>query len=357
MEFIKGRLIPFFYLIGFIVGFSFTVQAQNDTLRLSNEDIIVGKISYLDKGIVFIKTVYSNVDIQVKWKEVSSIKSPNIFFISLENGERLEGLVNSISKDSIQITAINPNSRAQKMIALDDQNQIVLEKDQLVLLNKINESSVSRINGDISLGFNLARSNKLRQFSVLSHLNYNGNSWAGIFSFNAIRSIQESTSAIKRYEVGGMVLFFLPNDWFLFGSEYLLSNTQQLLKLRSNTVVGLGKYLIHTNHSYWNLQAGVNNNSEKFQSELPANQSIEAILATDLNFFDVGVFNLTGSLIGYKSFSDKGRYRTDARVNVTYNFIDDFFLKLGMSMNYDNMPAEGATDFDYVIQSTLGWKF
>lgn len=356
MEFIRiGSRVAFFYLL--FLGLSTKLLAQNDTLKLSNEDVIVGEITYLDKGIIFIKTVYSNVDIQVKWKEVTFLNSPSRFFITLENGERLEGNLRSISKDSLEIQVIDPGTRTLKVIPLDEQNRFQIGKDELVLLNEINESFASRFNGDISLGFNLARSNKLRQFSVLSHVNYSGSRWGGGVSFNAIRSIQESTSPIKRYQASGTVLFFLPKDWFLLFSETLLSNTQQLIKLRANTLVGVGKYLIHTNHSYWNLQAGINNNDEDFMGDLPSNQTLEAIIGTDINFYDVGVFSLSGSLIGYKSFSEKGRYRSDAGISVTYNFIEDFFLKVGVSMNYDNMPTVGASDFDYVVQSTLGWKF
>ncbi|MEN2280500.1 DUF481 domain-containing protein [Algoriphagus sp. SE2] len=356
MEFVAKK-IRFFLVILLLHGFCLTLNAQNDTLRLSNEDLIVGKISYLDKGILYIKTVYSNVDIQVKWKEVSSLQTTNQFFITLENGERLVGNINSISKDSIQISVVNPSARILKVISLDEKNRFLIEKEELVLLNEINESFASRFNGDISLGFNIARSNRLRQFSVLSHLNYNGSKWGFYLTFNAIRSIQESTNAIKRYQASGAFVLFLPNDWFLIGSENLLSNTQQLIRLRANTIVGFGKYLIHTNHSYWNIQAGINNNNEDFLSDLPSNQSFEAILGTDFNFFDVGVFNFTGSWVYYKSFSEKGRNRSDASFNVRYNFVEDFFLKVGISMNYDNMPTFGASDFDYVIQSTLGWKF
>ncbi|MBN3584121.1 DUF481 domain-containing protein [Algoriphagus aestuarii] len=356
MEFIIKRIEIAVFILSFL-GFCGGIKAQNDTLKLSNEDVIVGEISYLDKGIIYIKTVYSNVDIQVKWKEVNEIHSNNRFFITLENGERLEGNLKSLSKDSLEIAVIDPGTRTLKMIPLDEQNRFTLGKEELVLLNEINESFASRFNGDISLGFNLARSNKLRQFSILSHVNYSGSRWGGGLSFNLIRSIQESTSPIKRYQASGAVFFFLPEDWFLLFSESLLSNTQQLIKLRANTLVGFGKYLIHTNHSYWNIQAGINHNNENFMSDLPSNQTIEGILGTEINFYDVGVFSLNGSIVGYKSFSEKGRYRTDGNVTARYNFIDDFFLKIGLSMNYDNMPTAGASDFDYVLQSTLGWKF
>ncbi|WP_296700900.1 DUF481 domain-containing protein [Algoriphagus sp.] len=341
----------------FLVGFHNFCLAQKDTLRLSNEDIIVGEIKYLDKGIVTIKTVYSNVDIQVKWKEVMEINTGHLYLITLKNGERLKGRIKTVAIDTLQLSVVNPSQRTQNNIDLDEDNKINLHKEEVVLLDEINESFASRFNGEISLGFNLARSNKLRQFSVKTNLNYSGDRWGGLFNFNAIRSIQESTSPIQRYDANGTVLFYLPKDFFLFGMLGLLSNTQQLIELRVSSIVGAGVYFIHTNHSYWNFQAGLNNNDERFEGDLPSTNSLEAIMGTDLNFYDVGVFNFSGTLVAYKSFSTEGRWRSDARLDVTYKFIENFFLKVGFAMNYDNMPTLGATDFDYVVQSTLGWKF
>lgn len=340
-----------------MVGFYHFCSAQKDTLRLSNEDLIVGEIKYLDKGVLFLKTVYSNVDIQVKWKEVNQISTSHIYLITLDNGERLKGRINSHSPDSLSIFVIDPSQRTLNHLEIDADNLFQIPKEKIVQLNEINESFASKFNGEISLGFNLARSNKLRQFSIRNSLTYMGDRWGGAINLNAIRSIQESTSAIKRYEGAGALYFYLPRDLFLVGMVGVLSNTQQLIDIRVNTVLGAGIYLIHTNHSYLNIQAGLNNNDEKFQGDLPPNSSLEAILGTDFNFYDVGKFNLSGALIGYKSFSEKGRYRSDSRVDATYHFYDDFFLKLGISMNFDNMSTEGATDFDYVVQSTVGWKF
>jgi hypothetical protein len=34
----------------------------------------------------------------------------------------------------------------------------------------------------------------------------------------------------------------------------------------------------------------------------------------------------------------------------------DFFLSLGYTLNYDNQPAEGATNTDYVLQTSFGWE-
>lgn len=340
-----------------LVGFHHFSYAQKDTLRLSNEDILVGELKYLDKGVLYFKTVYSNSDIEVKWIEVSKINTAHLYLVTLQNGERLKAKLNTVSEDSLKLSVVDPSQRTRNNIDLDTKDQVLVHRELVVQLNEINESFASKLNGEISLGFNLARSNKLRQYSFRSNLNYSGDRWGGGLSFNAIRSIQDSTTPIERYDGTALALFYLPRDFFLVGMINLLSNTQQLIDLRVNTVVGAGFYLIHTNHSYWNIQAGINNNDENFAGDLPPNSTREAILGTDFSIFDAGKFNFSGALNGYKSFSEKGRYRADGRLDTTYKFIDDFFLKIGVAVNYDSKPTVGATDFDYVLQSTLGWKF
>lgn len=62
-------------------------------------------------------------------------------------------------------------------------------------------------------------------------------------------------------------------------------------------------------------------------------------------------------MVLYQSLSQSERTRSDVKVDVKYDIFKDFFIQVGTAMNYDSQPTAGATNFDYVIQSTLGWKF
>ena len=34
----------------------------------------------------------------------------------------------------------------------------------------------------------------------------------------------------------------------------------------------------------------------------------------------------------------------------------DIYFKVVTTMNYDNQPTEGASELDYIFQTTVGWK-
>ena len=102
---------------------------------------------------------------------------------------------------------------------------------------------------------------------------------------------------------------------------------------------------------------GVNNNLEKFLNESNSRTSWEGYLGTELNLYDVGDINLTFGYMGYTGLTKKGRYRADINFDLKYNLPLDFFIRTGISFNYDNKPANSASKTDYVIRSGIGWEW
>ena len=122
-------------------------------------------------------------------------------------------------------------------------------------------------------------------------------------------------------------------------------------------MVGVGKYLVHTNGTYLGLSAGDNFNNEKFTNEESAKQSGEAFFGANYNVFDVGDLDLLTSLTAYPSLTEHGRFRTDFKFDIRYEFKFDLFFKVGTTINYDNQTTEGATTTDYIFQTTVGWSW
>lgn len=150
--------------------------------------------------------------------------------------------------------------------------------------------------------------------------------------------------------------YFLQKDWFLLYNLNILSNTEQLLVFRNSNMVGLGKYLVHSNKVYLAFQGGVNLNSEKFEGEAIPSQSAEGVVGIGYNIYDIGDLDLSSSVVVYPSLSTKDRIRSDFKFDIRYEFKFDLYFKVGTSLNYDNQPVEGASDLDYIFQTTIGWK-
>ena len=52
---------------------SITTMAQNDSLIFKNNNVIVGEIKSMERGILTIKTPYSDSDFKIEWENIKEI--------------------------------------------------------------------------------------------------------------------------------------------------------------------------------------------------------------------------------------------------------------------------------------------
>ena len=153
--------------------------------------------------------------------------------------------------------------------------------------------------------------------------------------------------------------YYLPKDWYLITSLIFLSNTKQKLDLRSTLNFGLGKYIVHTNRKHWSFGAGLNLNQERFSGNADNKSSMEAFFGSELNLFNVGDVDLLTTLLVYPSLTESNRWRSDFNIDTKYDIplVDDFYVKLGFTLNYDNQPVEGGVETDYIFHTGFGWEW
>jgi hypothetical protein len=72
--------------------------------------------------------------------------------------------------------------------------------------------------------------------------------------------------------------------------------------------------------------------------------------------FDVGDLDLLSSFYIFPSLTETGRLRYDFRIDSKYDLPYDFYIKLGLTLNYDNRPAVEGNETDYVFGFTVGWE-
>ena len=331
------------FLIAFM-SFSFSNYAQNDTLILKNNDRLIGEIKKMENGILTIETDYSDDDFTVKWIDIIKINSDQSFLITLTKGERY---TSTISSEENPAWVKLSNASQEISIAIED----------IVYIKPVKSSFKSRLDASISLGFNITKSNNLKQLTVRSNLGYTAQYWSLKGTFNSVRSNQDDVDEIKRTDGSLQFKYFLKRDKFaLFTSEFL-SNDEQRLKLRMTNRIGLGKYFIHSNRLYLGGGAGLAWTNETFYDSVDeARNSLEAFGAIEFNIFDMKNLDLLTSFIFYPSLSESKRIRLDYKIDLKYDLPWDLFVKLGLTYNYDNQPIEGASSNDYVFQTTFGWE-
>ena len=336
----KLIILQFLFLIGIDKVFS-----QPDSLIFTNGNYIVGEIKTMDKNVLTIETGYSDTDFSIEWSGIKEIYTSTFFLITLSNGSRYNGQLKTVTDGKVTIiTSGAPQPAKVKM-------------EEIVILDDIDQGFWSQIYASVDLGLDLTRANNFKQLSMRGNVGYIARRWQLDGNFNTLSSTQDDVEDIKRTEGGIRFKYFLPNDWYPMVSLDILSNTEQQLDLRTTSKMGLGKYIIHTNKSYWGFSLGANHNAENYSGTTANRDSWEGFLGTELNFFNMGDLSLLTQLIAYPSFTESGRWRFDFTFDAKYDLPLDFYVKLGYTLNFDNQPAAGSPDTDYVLHTGVGWEW
>ena len=332
-----------FFTTSLIVCFTiYACYAQSDSLVLINGDVLVGEAKAMDRGILTFETDYSDIDFKIEWDKIEEIYTNTYFVITLTDGSRFHGRI--ASKDSVNVNVIMGDTLGSSPL------------ENIVFLKSVDSSIWSNLSASVDLGYSLTKANNLRQFSVRSTFGYLSERWSADANYNNVYSSQDEVEDVRRVDAGLIYRYLLPKDYFLLAQLSWLSNTEQSLTLRTTSKLGAGKYLIHTNKTYWGVQTGVSFNNENFSSDDDTRRSGEAFAGTELNMYDVGDLNLRTNIVVYPSLTESGRLRIDYTFDLKYDLPLDFYINLGLTLNYDNQAVENSSDTDYVIQTTFGWE-
>jgi len=339
-----------------------------DVIRLKNGNQLDGELKSMDRGVFVIETPYSDSDFQVDWNEVEYIKTTSKYIISLskESMSEIKGLVaKNDSLDGRIIGTLETDGGNPDKIVLHTANgNKSVSVNQIVYLNSVNESFISRLSASIDAGYTYTKANNLQQFNISSSLGYEANKWGIKGGLNVVNSIQDSVPRTHRLDANLGFNWYLPKDFYFAVSANFLENDEMNLDLRSTVKSGLGYFILRTNSLYWKFEGGVAYNNEKYfinESIDPPidpnpRTSAEGYIGTEVNLFDIGDLNLMSNIIVFPSITDSGRLRSDFKFEAKYDLPFDLYVKAGTTVNYDNKPVGDAPEMDYVITTGLGWE-
>jgi len=345
---LTNKLILF--LLSFFALSGSELLAQNDSLLLTNGNLIVGEIKGMNKGVLQMKTDYSDSDFAIAWDKINALSSQTGFLMSTTEGNRYNGRLqsplDSLSERPVEVAIINASETVTRLSLSD-----------IVFLRTVKSDFWSKLSASVSLGYNFTKSNNFRQFSLRSTLGYQARKWSANGSYNNISSNRDEVDAVKRIDAAVSYRYFLRNDWFPLAEVNWLSNTEQNIDLRTVTKLGMGKFIKRTNQWYWGVQAGISYNNESFTDpQIPTQNSAEGFLGSEANLYDIGDLDLLASIIAYPGITESGRWRFDSNIDLQYDLPLDFFIKLGFTVNYDNRAIASDSNYDYVLQTTFGWE-
>lgn len=333
-------------MLGFLILSLTPVLAQNDTITFGNGDKLIGEIKSMDKGVLIMKTDYSDDDFTIEWNKITSINTQSKFVISLSNGQR----VNSVIKSDKNI----PN-----IVILVSYNKVVLSQlGDIVFIQSYGEGFINRLSASIDFGYNLTKANSMKQFTANGKLGFQTNLYSIDAMFEVINNAQDEVDDIYRSDTKIGFNYYLPKDMFLTTTADFLQNDELKLNLRSNISAGLGYFINHTNVSFLALGTGLAYNNETYTKDADTEDrnSVEIYMGIIWNIFDVGDINAYTKIMVYPNLTLKNRIRSDIKFDLKYDLKYDFYVRLGTTINYDNQPADGAEKLDYIMQTAFGWE-
>ncbi len=342
INFMKSHLKKSFFIILFL-SFS-KIHAQNDSIVMQNNHYLVGEIKSMERGVLVVKTAFSKSDFRVKWAEIHAIYSESLFITSAKSKDRIFGKISSPESGFLEIKS-------------EKDEQFIFPLEDILFIKSVDRGFFDRISASIDLGFTLTRARNQRQFSTRSNIGYIAERWSFDASYNQLITSQDEVDDIRRGDGNLTALYFPKNTWFSLIRIEHLYNTEQFIDLRVNTLVGAGRDFFKSNAMYWRVFSGLSINNENFVGESMDRRSTEAWIASELNIFDIGDLDLLTNIFVYPSISERNRVRVDYRLDIKYDLPMDFYIKSGVTLNYDNQPFQPSRSVDYIWQTTMGWSW
>jgi putative salt-induced outer membrane protein YdiY len=290
--------VPFRAAITCIVAIFLASICFADQITLKNGDRITGGITSSDAKTLSVKTAYAG-DLTIQWDAVQSVSSDQPLYVTAKDGRRLVGKVQS-SGDNLEIATASSGtvtlSRSSVQTVRSESEQKAYGAWGGVLDSGL---SLARGNADtttFTIGTHVARVTDNDKVSAFVTSIYSKGTTNGISLTTA-----SAVNAGLRYDRN------LSSRTFAFVFTDFDHDRFQQLDLRNVIGGGLGKHVIASDTTTFDLFAGGSLNQEFFQTL--TRRSAEALGGEEFDKKLTSALSLKERLEFYPNLSDIGEYR------------------------------------------------
>ena len=341
-----GQRWRFQYLSLLLIFFIGIANAKTDVVVFKNGDRLTGEVKSLERGHMRFKTDATDT-ISIEWDEVAFLSSNQNIQVETILGTRYLGhLIRSEENSNI--------------VVMTDEGPIKLNNIQVVKMTPIEDKGLSRLDGDVTFGYNFAKADESTQLNL--GVDMEMRSEIRIFSLKLDTSLTDSTSnEPNRRE--NLVLDYkrlLRDRWFWSSDISFDRNDELGIDMRTSLGGGGGRILRQTDHSAIILEGGLKGTKEDLTGTTADQETIEAygMVSWDWFRFDTPELDLSTSLEVIPNLTDTGRVRGELDIELKWEMIEDLFWQLSYYNSYDSDPATaGAEKNDYGVITSLGYKF
>jgi hypothetical protein len=326
---------------------------KTDVMVMKNGDRMTCEIKGLDGGVLYVSFDYIDGTASVDWSKVARLESKQLFIVKTQDGSMYTGAL-----DTAETAAGRP---AKIQVVETPENQVEIDRPQVVQMVQTSENFWQRFNGEISWGFIYSKGNQSTQFNVGSETAYVRERWNARANFNSTLASSTGTNASTRNALGLSAVRLLPwNNWFYSGLGMFLQSSEEGINLQTTVGGGIGCYLKNTNRASISLLGGVAWQETNYKASIIplGGQNVgSALIAADVRLFKFSKTNPSATATVLPALSEPGRVRIDTNASYYIKLFSNLSWNISFYGNWDNQPPPGFSGSDYGTSSGLSWTF
>jgi putative salt-induced outer membrane protein YdiY len=328
-----------------------SARPKKDVIQFANGDRLTCEIIKLEKGYLYIKLDYADGRVSIDWSKIVRIESPQSFVVSDNDEKRHTGGLKTVtegtSPEGLKVQVTGPSTSE------------IVSGTEVVGIGQTDTSFWQNLHGGIDAGFNYTKQENRAQYSFDANAVFARTKWSTGADYNSSFTGGGDLSSLRNdLRLNGVRQLRSPRNYYMGVVEFL-HNGEQQLDLRSTVGGALGHLFSQTNHSLIGAYGGVVWNREHYSSQASGQggDSAEAILGTQLNFFQFKTTNFLVDARVYPSLTDLGRTRFDLNTSLKLRIAKDLYWKISYYLNVDSRPPQNLPKTDYGSTASLGWTF
>lgn len=335
-------------LFGLCILSSYLSHGQNqDTIFMHNDQVLIGEIKVLENGVLTVETDYSEDDFTIDWEEVKSIKTETNFVIMLSHKFRFNG---TISPD--------PNNKDYLIIYPKEGSKMFARTLDIVYLKSFDDRFSDRISANIDAGLSVTKASDTKQLSVSGNVSYLYTRLQTDLYVNTLYNVVQDTIVTERDNYGTNWKVFFNKSWYILGAADFLKSDEQNLDLRTTVQTGIGRNIIRNYKMYLVSAAGFALNSEQYLQDTDASgESVETFAELEFKLYGLKDISMSSKVQYFSGIADLNRRRMNLTLDLKFDLPLDFYIGGNVTYNYDTKEDTEGSKSDYVVKSSVGWKF
>lgn len=319
---------------------------KTDTIIFDNGDRITCEIRILQQGRLTVKTNYSRA-MELDWRAVQRITSPQYFKVTLEDGRRVFGTLVDGGEDGILAVKLLESVQHYPLL-------------EVTGLAPIEQGFFRKLSGSVNVGVTALKANTERTLNVGTKTTYRSEKWYANAAFDWYTSTRDESPDTSQGSLGASAFRLYGRHWAAVSSASFARNDELDLLLRMSLSGGAGYRILETNSKFFIAMAGFNATQEKYGTSTGSSFNLEGLLSVSYNTFTFRqpqvTFNVDFTV--YPSFTTSGRYRAALNSNLNYEVISDFFVGFSATFSFDSKPPSTVgSKSDWTLTTTIGYKF